>query len=866
MKINIPLHTIIMTVGPSMCGKSTFVQESTKTLREKYKEIRTHTLSSDEIRQGLLGYEAHKYSAEMAAASEQAFHLLKEKLNSLTSYPINSHVIFVDTTALSEDFRKHIQEVAKKKNYHLCVVSFDFKEKEEYLKHLVDPDYKTKKIIYSHVERYKKEVKRTLKKRYYSQIEAIKSKDYNLDISISNWSEYKRNIISDNYLYDIVGDIHGCFKSFIALIEKLGYQTKDGRITKNCLKDKDKELYKGSKMILVGDLIDKGESSKEVINFVLNNQEYFVIVWSNHEEWVYRHFKGTHTGSIPEKVRLEYFSTSEEFKNDTEFQEALYKLKEISHPYVESGEFIVTHAPCEEKFLGKLDNKSLRAQRNIRQARREEFSSIEEYKSAIEEHFSFLKKESRNNYKKHVFGHWAMKSVLKIKNKFGIDTGIVHGNRLTAVRFVNGRTVFKAVDSLETKIHPEELLSFFERKKMKKENVSLETELSPEEAFRIDYLLNNNLNFLSGTVSPSASSKTELEPLSNAFSYYKSKGITEVVLQPKYMGSRGNVYLFKDVEKSYAVSRKGFKIKMDLKEIFERLRKKYDDKFQKGVELLILDGEIMPWSAIGQGLIEDHFQTISKGVSQELSFLEEFDFEKKLASMKKERNVSFQKDRIKIAKKKLKKEYGDTVYESYINMDRFDNFSIENEKNGITIFKEQLNLFGSEGELDYKPFAILKEVYTNGEEKTIKDFDNYEVFNYLNDDRCVKVNLEDEESIIKAEEFFNYITNDLKLEGVVVKPLKGYIEEVAPFIKVRNENYLTLIYGYNYKEENFYKTLVDSKKIKRKIDTSIKEYKLAIDMLAIPFKEINENNEKLRQIFYNFIVEEKKEKELDPRL
>ena len=59
----------------------------------------------------------------------------------------------------------------------------------------------------------------------------------------------------------IIGDVHGCYKTLIALIEKL---PKDRNIT------------------FVGDLIDRGPGSKDVVEFVRKNN--YRCVRGNHED------------------------------------------------------------------------------------------------------------------------------------------------------------------------------------------------------------------------------------------------------------------------------------------------------------------------------------------------------------------------------------------------------------------------------------------------------------------------------------------------------------------------------------------------------------------------------------------------------
>lgn len=62
----------------------------------------------------------------------------------------------------------------------------------------------------------------------------------------------------------IIGDVHGCYKTLLALIEQFPNK-------------------QNSKICFVGDLIDKGPNSKDVINFVKDNNYDWVL--GNHEKY-----------------------------------------------------------------------------------------------------------------------------------------------------------------------------------------------------------------------------------------------------------------------------------------------------------------------------------------------------------------------------------------------------------------------------------------------------------------------------------------------------------------------------------------------------------------------------------------------------
>ncbi|MCT7575327.1 metallophosphoesterase [Aliarcobacter butzleri] len=87
----------------------------------------------------------------------------------------------------------------------------------------------------------------------------------------------------------IIGDVHGCYKSLLALIEQLPNK-------------------KNSKIVFVGDLIDRGKNSCEVIELIINNN--YDCVMGNHEE-----------------LFLEYAPNKDEFGNDFNMENSLHYLE-----------------------------------------------------------------------------------------------------------------------------------------------------------------------------------------------------------------------------------------------------------------------------------------------------------------------------------------------------------------------------------------------------------------------------------------------------------------------------------------------------------------------------------------------------------
>jgi hypothetical protein len=102
-----------------------------------------------------------------------------------------------------------------------------------------------------------------------------------------------------------------------------------------------------------------------------------------------------------------------------------------------------------------------------------------------------------------------------------------------------------------------------------------------------------------------------------------------------------------------------------------------------------------------------------------------------------------------------------------------------------------------------------------------------------------------------------------RLEGVVVKPYYN-IEGQAPYIKVRNIDYLRLVYGHDYtsKLDKF----IDKKNIKGKLRVSINEWQLGNALLDMHSSEFVESNKEYVNTLIRLMFELKKEQGLDPKL
>lgn len=403
---------------------------------------------------------------------------------------------------------------------------------------------------------------------------------------------------------------------------------------------------------------------------------------------------------------------------------------------------------------------------------------------------------------------------------------------------------------------------------------------------RIYHLMKNKVNFISGTVAPAPSSKQEdylnIEDLRIGFDILSKQYDYNYTLsvQPKFMGSRCNIYLFNEQnELSYSVSRNGYLIskdRLDLTPIYSKLQSRLGKWMnENSIHMVILDGELLPWSALGKDLIERDFIPVKAGLEVEIECGTMFDFDIHYNQMKQKLNNTILKKEFSMLKKNERVDKFPTIYQTYNTYLETNNFyqSVEQMEELLKTYSKQIDLYGETGELDFKPFSILKIIYNDGREsiplldKTLSQSIMYDMI-YSGQDIDAQLVLEINPTNYKTQyevlkQWFDKKTISEGYEGIMLKPDIININSL-PLLKVRNPDYLTIIYGYDYKLEHNYKTLVNKKTTSGKIVQSIKEFKLGMNLLLMNYSNLNTDEYKSR--LESFINCELDGIELDPRL
>ncbi|MBU9713289.1 bis(5'-nucleosyl)-tetraphosphatase PrpE [Evansella tamaricis] len=221
-------------------------------------------------------------------------------------------------------------------------------------------------------------------------------------------------------MYDIIGDIHGCFQEMNELLDTLGYQMNDGNITHP----------EGRKPVFLGDLMDRGPNSLSVIYSVTRwvKEEKALYCPGNHCDKLYRYFLGrnvtishgleTTVAELEVLGHKEYNHISSLFRN-------LYESSPL-YLVLDEGKLVVAHAGIRPDDIGK-NNKRIKTfvlYGDITGEKHHDGRPIRRDWPSKYTYDTFV-----------VYGHSPVQEPRQVGNTLNIDTGCVFGNSLSAFRW-----------------------------------------------------------------------------------------------------------------------------------------------------------------------------------------------------------------------------------------------------------------------------------------------------------------------------------------------------------------------------------------------------------------------------------------------
>jgi protein phosphatase len=629
MKIAIPELSLVMLVGPSGSGKSSFARKHF---------LPTEVISSDFCR-GLVSDDDNDQSA-----TGDAFDILHAIIRKRLA---RGRLTVVDATNVQPEARKSLIELAREYHVFAVAIVFDLPEKLCQERNASRPD----RQFGPHVVRNQcHQLRRGLRGleregiRYVFKLSSPAEVDAGAIERQPLWNNRK----AEYGPFDIVGDVHGCFDELLKLLTRLGYAvTVDG----------DRHLVsppEGRKLVFVGDLVDRGPGTPAVLRLVsaLVEAGQAFCVPGNHDVKLVKALKGrnvqlTH-GLADSMAQLE--------KETPEFRQQMAKFLDglISHYVFDDGKLVVAHAGLKESMQG-------RGSAAVR-----EFALYGETTGETDDFGLPVRYNWSADYRGKalvVYGHTPVAEPLWLNNTVNLDTGCVFGGSLSALRYpereiVSVRahaTYYESkrpflppdVESLRTVQHAlDDVLDLADvvgkrivdtrlvpRITIREENAIAALEVMSRFAVDPKWII-----YLPPTMSPSDTTKRAslLEHPQEAFSYYRTEGVPQVICEQKHMGSRAVVVLCRDE----SVSQRRFGVVTPaLGTVYTRTGRRFfnedaieiaflarlRDAVEKaglwvelGTEWLCLDCELMPWSAKAQELLRQQYAPVGNSGLQSL--------------------------------------------------------------------------------------------------------------------------------------------------------------------------------------------------------------------------------------------------------
>ena len=620
MEVRFPELSLVVLVGTSGSGKSTFARRHF---------LPTEVISSDYCR-GLVADNENDQAATKAAFEVLHF-IVGKRLEA-------GRLAVVDATNVRPEDRKSLVEIARR--YHMLPVAlaFDLPEAlcQERNRARLDRDFG------GHVIRnQRQQLQRSLRGlhregfRHVTVFRSVEEVDAATLVREKLWNNKK----DETGPLDIIGDVHGCYDELLDLLTALGYVTEnDGsrvRLTHP----------QGRKATFVGDLVDRGPKTPDVIKLVMSAVQDGTgyCVAGNHDVKLARKLNGRDvkvTHGLAESLAQLDGETPEFRREVAEFLDGL-----VSHYVFDQGKLVVAHAGLKEEMQGRGSG-AVRS-----------FAMYGETTGETDEYGLPVRYNWAGDYRGRasvVYGHTPVPYADWLNNTICIDTGCVFGGKLTALRYperelvsVPARQMYyepirplvsATPSTLTAQQQQDELLSVqdvlgkriidtsLERRiTIRKENASAALEVISRFAVNPKWLV-----YLPPTMSPTETHQQGdwLEHPAEAFAYFARSGVRTVVCEEKHMGSRAVVIVCKDEDaarRRFGIEGEGqgvvytrtgrrfFNDEQTERELLARVSSALDKSglySELQTDWLVLDCELMPWSAKAQDLVRQQYAAV----------------------------------------------------------------------------------------------------------------------------------------------------------------------------------------------------------------------------------------------------------------
>ena len=631
-QLEIPELSLVVLVGASGCGKSTFARAHFRPFE---------TISSDFCR-GLVSNDENAQEA-----TDDAFDVLHYIAGKRMA---RGRLTVVDATNVQPEARKPLVELARRYHFLPVAIVFNLPERFCHERNRARPDRTFGPHVVRNQTRSLRRGLRTLRREGFRHVHVLDSPQAVEDVTIRRtplWNDKR----SETGPFDVIGDVHGCADELEELLGLLGYEVVDERRGEFPEGGPVYTHPEGRTAVFVGDLVDRGPRILDSLRIVRNMVDAgsALCVPGNHDMKLVRALRGrdvriTH-GLDRSLAELE--AVPEERREAARAEVVRFLDSLVSHYVFADGELVIAHAGLKEEMQGRGSGK-------VR-----DFALYGETTGETDEFGLPVRWNWASEYRGRalvVYGHTPVPEPEWLNRTINIDTGCVFGGRLTALRYpekelvsVPARAVYaepakpflplaEVPEQLSAQQRQDELLDiedvlgkrlietrYARNVTIREENAIAALEVMGRFAVDPKWLV-----YLPPAVSPSETSEEPglLEHPAEAFAYYRHEGVGRVVCEEKHMGSRAVVVLCRDENVAhrrfgavdggvgivYTRTGRQFFDDEELSRLFlERLRAAAETAGlfdELASDWFVLDCELMPWSAKAQQLLREQYAAV----------------------------------------------------------------------------------------------------------------------------------------------------------------------------------------------------------------------------------------------------------------
>ncbi len=639
MTLELPVGAIVLLMGASNSGKSTWLQQQIEQGILQPDEV----VSSDRFREMVSGVEHldwRRSSREESEVLYQQYQLISDRAFRIMEEVVTARcrlnlVTWVDATHLQAIDRAVYIEMGRRHHLPVWIVALDVPEKVLLERDRSRKHPRGRDRIKQQYRNFRSGIY-SLKKEGFQQVHILRPQQL-ASLELVRLSNPLMHDIGAGI--DVIGDIHACYDEMMQLIEQLGYVADEKGIYRH---------PEGRLLVSAGDVMSRGPRSLDTMTFWKRQLDagQGLMVDSNHGWKVARYLEGR-------QVKMthgdELFVAELEQYEQQHGREALERLKQEfrdmllaapSHLIFTQNDVrcvVVTHAGIKDHHIGKQSNR---------------ISDYCRYGEAVAGSDSDkpVRADWFNEHRSGeliVWGHDPRLQPTIVNRTINIDQGAVFGGQLTAYRYPEQS--FVSVDARQDYAQDAESPLVRLRKRRFAapdlgqfiQGYSVLTDSYGEVNVRAEFIKSaidttshytvplEELVYIPPTMAPPQVSALDdyLEHPAEAVAYYRSRHVQRLVAEKKHMGSRAIMLLFRNDEAAVPyigrplsgsiytrTGRTFFQPELE-RDVLERLRTNLEQAgyFERyDTDMVLLDTEIVPWNLKARELIASQYAHVAE--------------------------------------------------------------------------------------------------------------------------------------------------------------------------------------------------------------------------------------------------------------